>query len=78
LADQPLRIAAMEARTLVVLAHAIDLHRHEAHHLDAARDHAIVRPRDDALRGEVERLLRGAAFAIERDARCCLIAQPLE
>ena len=57
----------MKGRSFIVLAHTIGAHRHEAHHLDAARDHEIIGAGDDALRGEIQRLLGRAAFAIERD-----------
>ena len=55
----------MKARALVILAHAIDAHRHQAHHFHAAGYDHIVGPRDHALRGEVHGLLRRAALTIE-------------
>ena len=64
-----LRIARMEAWTFAVLAHAINPHRHRSHHLDAARDHHVICACDHTLRGKIHRLLRRAAFAIERDGR---------
>ena len=41
-------------------------HRHAAHALDPRRDHHVVGARDDALRGEVQRLLRRAALTVDR------------
>ena len=41
-------------------------HRHGRHVLDARGDHDVVCPRDDALRGEVQRLLRRPALAVDR------------
>ena len=44
-------------------------HRDEAHDLDAGGDDDVVRAGDDALRGEVGRLLRRAALAIDGGGR---------
>ena len=62
----------MKRRALVVPPHPIDAHRDQAHHFDAAGDHDIVGARDDALCGEIQRLLGGAAFAIQRHGRDAL------
>ena len=40
--------------------------RHAGHALDAARDNDVHRPRHHRLRGEVQRLLRGPALAVDR------------
>ena len=58
----------MKGRPFVVPPHAIDARRHETHHLDAAGDHDVVSAGDDPLRGEVQRLLGGAALSIQRDS----------
>ena len=44
-------------------------HRHPAHRLDAGRDHQVVGAGHDALHGEVDRLLAGAALALDRGGR---------
>jgi len=43
-------------------------HRGAAHHLDATGDREVVLAGDDAGGGEVHRLLRGAALAVDRGA----------
>jgi len=43
-------------------------HRHPGHALDAGGDHDVVRPRDDALGGEVRGLLGGAALTVDGGA----------
>ena len=55
----------MKGGPFVVLAHAVRAHRYEAHHLDAAGNDNVVRPGNDALSGEVERLLGRTAFSIQ-------------
>ncbi len=40
-------------------------HRHAAHMLDARGDHHVLRARHHRLRGEVDRLLRAAALAVD-------------
>ncbi len=59
----------MKRWALVVPPHPIDAHRDQAHHLDAAGDDDVIGSSDDPLRGEIHRLLRGAAFAVERHRR---------
>ena len=49
-------------------AHALHdgcAHRRSGHDLDAGGDHHVVGTGDDALRGEVHRLLAGAALAVD-------------
>ena len=43
-------------------------HRHPRHALDPGRDHHVVRTRDHALRGEVQRLLGRPALPVDRRA----------
>ena len=59
---------AVELRLREREAHALDdrrAHRRAGHDLDAGGDDDVVRAGDDALRGEVHRLLAGAALAID-------------
>ena len=42
-------------------------HRHPAHALDARRDDDVLGARHHRLRRELDRLLRGAALAVDRD-----------
>ena len=44
-------------------------HRHAGHALDARGDHDVLGAAEHALGGEVQRLLRGAALAVDRGAR---------
>ena len=66
LAHEPFGVAPVKGWPFVILAHSVGAHRHEAHHLYAPCDDEVVRPGDNPLGREVESLLRGAAFAVER------------
>lgn len=61
-----LGVAGMGALTDGVLPHPRGEHLNAGHRFDTGGDHDIVRTRDDALRSEVERLLGGAALAVDR------------
>ena len=68
-------IFLLQTRRLVVtqallhVEHGGRTHRHPAHAFDACCDHDILRTAHHRLRGELDRLLAGAALAIDRDRR---------
>jgi hypothetical protein len=59
-------VASGEQRAGRILAGQGGAHRHPAHRLDPTGDHDVVVARDQAGRGEVHRLLGGAALTVDR------------